>query len=148
MPALAGANLIYGLGMIEMGMTIDFGQLVMDNEFARMIKFVLNGIPVNNETLAVDAIREIGIGKNFLGHISTLNHMKSQSQPQLIDRKMRERWTASGSTDMYQRAIEEAQHILKTHKPDPLPADVLAVMRTIVEEAEEELGVVTHPAKK
>ena len=145
---MAGANLIYGLGMIEMGMTIDFGQLVMDNEFARMIKFVLHGIPVNNETLAVDAIREIGIGKDFLGHISTLNHMKSQSQPQLIDRRMRERWTASGSTDMYQRAIEKAQHILETHKPDPLPADVLAAMRAIVEEAEEELGVVTHPAKK
>ena len=131
-----------------MGMTIDFGQLVMDNEFARMIKFVLNGIPVNNETLAVDAIREIGIGKNFLGHISTLNHMKSQSRPQLIDRKMRERWTAAGSTDMYQRAIEEARHILETHKPDPLPDDVLAALRAIVEEAEEELGVVTHPAKK
>ena len=148
MPALAGANLIYGLGMIEMGMTIDFGQMVMDNEFARMIKFVLNGIPVNKETLAVDAIRETGIGKDFLGHISTFNHMKSQSQPQLIDRKMRERWTAAGSTDMYQRAIEKAQHILKTHKPDPLPTDVIAALRAIVEEAEEELGVVTHPAKK
>ena len=60
---MAGANLIYGLGMIEMGMTIDFGQLVMDNEFARMIKFILQGIAVNTETLAVDAIREIGIGK-------------------------------------------------------------------------------------
>ena len=145
---MAGANLIYGLGMIEMGMTIDFGQLVMDNEFARMIKFVLHGVPVNDETLAVDAIREIGIGKNFLGHISTLNHMKSQSQPQLIDRKMRERWTAAGSTDMYQRAIEEARHILETHKPDPLPANVLAAMRGIVEEAEEELGVATPRAKK
>ena len=148
MPALAGANLIYGLGMIEMGMTIDFGQLVMDNEFARMIKFVLHGVPVNDETLAVDAIREIGIGKNFLGHISTFNHMKSQSQPQLIDRKMRERWTAAGSTDMHQRALEEARHILETHKPDPLPDGVLAALRGIVEEAEEELGVVTPAAKK
>jgi trimethylamine--corrinoid protein Co-methyltransferase len=148
LPALAGANLIYGLGMIEMGMTIDFGQLVMDNEFARMIKFVLHGVPVNDETLAVDAIREIGIGKNFLGHISTFNHMKSQSQPQLIDRKMRERWTAAGSTDMHQRAIEEARHILETHKPDPLPDGVLAALRGIVEEAEVELGVVTPAAKK
>ena len=148
LPALAGANLIYGLGMIEMGMTIDFGQLVMDNEFAKMIKFVLRGIPVNDETLAADVIHEVGIGKDFLGHISTLNHMKSQSQPQLIDRRMRERWTASGSTDMYQRAIEEARYILENHKPDPLPDDVLAAMRAIVEEAEEELGVVTHTEKK
>ena len=62
LPALAGANLIYGLGMIEMGMTIDYGQMVMDNEFARMIKYVVQGIPVNDETLAVDVIHEIGVG--------------------------------------------------------------------------------------
>ena len=148
MPALAGANLIYGLGMIEMGMTIDFGQLVMDNEFARMIKFVLQGIPVNSEMLAVDAIREIGIGNNFLSHTSTLKHMKSQSQPQLIDRRARERWTASGSKDIYQRAVEEARHILETHKPDPLPDDVLATIRGIVDEAEEELGVIAPTAKQ
>lgn len=148
LPALAGANLIYGLGMIEMGMTIDFGQLVMDNEFAKMIKFVLHGIPVNDEMLATDVIHEIGIGKDFLGHISTLNHMNSQSQPKLIDRKMRQRWQAAGSTDIYQRALEEARHILKTHKPDPLPDDVLAAMRAIVEETEEELGVIIPGANK
>jgi trimethylamine--corrinoid protein Co-methyltransferase len=145
---LAGANLIYGLGMIEMGMTIDFGQLVMDNEFAKMIKHVLHGIPVNDEMLATDAIHEVGIGKNFLSHRSTLNHMRSQSQPKLIDRRTRERWKTMGSTDIYQRALAEARHILETHKPDPLPDDVLATMRAIVEEAEEELGVVTRTAKK
>jgi trimethylamine--corrinoid protein Co-methyltransferase len=138
---LAGANLIYGLGMIEMGMTIDFGQLVMDNEFAKMIKFLLHGIPVNDETLAVDVIREIGIGKNFLSHDATFKHMRSQSQPKLIDRRTREEWEASGSTDISERASEEARRILETHKPDPLPDDVLATIRSIVEEAERELGV-------
>ena len=52
MPALAGANLIYGLGMIESGMTFDFGQLVMDNEFAGMIKQCVRGIRVDDEALA------------------------------------------------------------------------------------------------
>ncbi len=141
LPALAGANLIYGLGMIEMGMTIDYGQLVLDNEFAKMIKFLLNGIPVNDETLAVDVIREVGIGKDFLSHDHTYNHMQSQSQPVLIDRNMREDWEASGSTDIHQRALDKAKHILETHKPDPLPDDVLATLRSIVEEAEEELGI-------
>jgi len=127
--------------MIEMGMTIDFGQLVMDNEFAKMIKFLLHGIPVNDETLAVDVIREIGIGNNFLSHDATFKHMRSQSQPTLIDRRMREEWEASGSTDISERASQEARRILETHKPDPLPDDVLATIRSIVEEAERELGV-------
>ena len=138
---MAGANLIYGLGMIEMGMTIDYGQLVMDNEFAKMIKLLLRGIPVNDETLAVDVIREVGVGKDFLSHDHTYKHMRSQSQPELIDRRMREDWEAAGSSDIYQRAMEEARHILETHKPDPLADNVSAEMRSIVEAAEEELGV-------
>jgi trimethylamine--corrinoid protein Co-methyltransferase len=138
---LAGANLIYGLGMIEMGMTIDYGQMVMDNEFARMIKYLVQGIPVNDETLAVDVIKEIGVGKDFLSHASTYKHMRTQSQPKLIDRRMREDWQAAGSTDIYQRALEEARYILENHKPDPLPDDVPAAIRSIVEEAEAELGI-------
>ncbi len=141
LPALAGANLIYGLGMIEMGMTIDYGQMVMDNEFARMIKHIVQGIPVNDETLAVDVIHEIGVGKNFLSHDHTFKHMRSQSQPKLIDRRTREDWEAGGRTDIYQRASEEARYILENHKPEPLPENVLTTIRSIVEEAEAELGV-------
>jgi trimethylamine--corrinoid protein Co-methyltransferase len=141
LPALAGANLIYGLGMIEMGMTIDYGQLVMDNEFAKMIKYTLQGIPVNDETLAVDVMHDVGPGNDFLGHDHTFKHMQEQSQPELIDRRMREDWQAGGSTDLHQRATEKARQILETHQPEPLPDDVLAKMRAIVEEAEEEMGV-------
>lgn len=140
---MAGANLIYGLGMIEMGMTIDYGQMVMDNEFARMIKYLVQGIPVNDETLAVDVIKEIGVGKDFLSHESTYQHMRTQSQPKLIDRRMREDWQAAGGKDIYHRALEEARYILENHKPDPLPDDVLAAIRSIVEEAEAELGIRT-----
>jgi len=124
-----------------MGMTIDYGQLVMDNEFARMIKYTVQGIPVNDETLAVDVINEVGIGKDFLSHDSTYKHMRSQSNPELIDRKMRVDWVKEGSTDIYQRAMEKARFILENHKPDPLPEDVLSTIRSIVEEAEAELGV-------
>ena len=124
-----------------MGMTIDYGQMVMDNEFARMIKYLVQGIPVNDETLAVDVIKEIGVGKDFLSHASTYKHMRTQSQPKLIDRRMREDWQAAGATDIYQRALEEARYILENHKPDPLPDDVLAAIRSIVEEAEAELGI-------
>lgn len=138
---MAGANLIYGLGMIEMGMTIDFGQLVMDNEFARMIKHAVKGVLVNDETLAVDVIREIGVGKDFLSHESTYKYMRSQSQPSLIDRNMREDWAAAGSTDIYQRSLAQAKYILENHQPEPLPAGAADTIRSIVEESEAELGI-------
>ena len=127
--------------MLESGITFDFGQLVIDNEFARMIKHTVKGITVNDGTLAVDVIKEIGIGKDFLSHESTYKHMRSQSQPELIDRKMREDWEQSGRTDMYQRATEKAINILETHRPEPLPDDILARLRSIIEEAEGELDI-------
>ncbi len=141
---MAGANLIYGLGMIEMGMTIDYGQLVMDNEFARMIKYVVQGIAVTDESLAVDVMHEVGVGKDFLSHDHTMKHMRTQSQPKLIDRRTREDWEAGGKTDLYQRALEEARYILENHKPDPIPDEVLTTIRSIVEEAEAELGVIQN----
>jgi trimethylamine--corrinoid protein Co-methyltransferase len=142
---LAGANLIYGLGMLEMGMTIDYGQLVMDNEFARMIKHTVGGIPVNDENLAVDVIKEIGPFKDFLSHETTYRYMRSQSQPRLIDRRMREDWERDGGTDIYTRAVEEAKYILENHKPEPLPEAVRAELRSIVEDAEKKLGIAQRP---
>lgn len=133
--------MVYGLGMLESGVTIDFGQLVMDNEFAGMIKHVLNGIPVTDESLAVDVIHDVGPLKDFLAQKHTLKHMRSQSQPDLIDRRRRSKWEDLGGTDMYERASAKAREILETHQPDPLPEDVLATIRSIVEGAEEELGV-------
>jgi trimethylamine--corrinoid protein Co-methyltransferase len=106
--------------MLEMGVTFDFGQLVMDNEFARMIKHAVQGIPVNDETLAVDVIKEVGPFKDFLSHKHTLRHMRSQSQPVLIDRRRRSKWEQAGGTDIYQRATEKAREILETHKPGSL----------------------------
>ena len=139
--ALAGVNVVYGLGMLESGVTIDFGQLVMDNEFAGMIKHVLNGIPVDDENLAVDVIHDVGPLKDFLAQKHTLKHMRTQSQPDLIDRRRRSKWEEMGATDMYARAAAKAREILETHEPDPLPEDVLSTIRSIVESAEEELGV-------
>ena len=140
-PALAGANMIYGLGMLESGITFDYGQLVLDCEFVRMIKFSLGGIPVIDETLAVDVIKEIGPGNDFLMHPLTFERMRDQSRPEFIDRRMRAAWQASGAATAYQRAVEKARWILANHRPDPLPGEVLEAIRRIVVETESELGV-------
>lgn len=140
--ALGGANLIYGLGMLELGITFDFAQLVMDNETAKMIKKAVSGIAVNEETLAVDVIKEVGAGGEFITHDHTYrNFKKEQSQSKLIDRRMREAWLGLGGKDYTERAYEEAISILENHKPDPLSDDAKTKIRAIVEEAEAEYGV-------
>ena len=141
LPALAGSNVIYGLGMLEMGITFDLTQLVLDNEIAGMIMHSVGGIPVNDETLSVDVIKKLGIGKDYLSHESTYKHMRSQSNAQLIDRRMREDWEAAGSKDIYQRAHEKMIDILESYEPPKLSDDILAKIREIVDGAEKEKGV-------
>ena len=125
-----------------MGMTLSWAQLVMDNEIAGMVKHVVQGIPVNDETLAVDVIHEVGAFGDFISHEHTRKHMRTlQSQPKLIDRRRRDFWQQLGGTDLAERAREEAKYILKTHKPDPLPPGVSSALRSIVENAEKEFCV-------
>lgn len=140
--ALAGANMIYGLGMTELGMTLDFAQLVVDNEMAKMVRKVIEGIPVNDETLAVDVIRKVGAGGHFLMEDHTMRHMKTvQSHSKLFDRITRESWTERGAKDLATRAVEEARYILEHHKPEPLPSKVMRQLRKIIEQAGEEWGI-------
>ena len=140
LPALAGANLIYGAGMLESGMTIDYAQLVMDAEFARLIKHTVNGVEVSDETLSIDVINDVGAFHDFLSHEDTYRHMRSQSQSRLIDRRVREEWAADGATTLYDRARAEAMRILETHEPTPLPAGAAEEMAAIIADAKRELG--------
>jgi len=141
MAALAGANLIYGAGMIESGVTFDCGQLVMDNEFARMIKHVVGGIPVDDETLAVEDIAGVGPFGDFLSLGATLTHMRDLSQPEFLDRRVREDWEERGSRDLYATCVEKARDIIREHVPEPVPDDVAARVHAIVEETDRAAGV-------
>jgi trimethylamine--corrinoid protein Co-methyltransferase len=138
---LAGANLIYGAGMIESGVTFDCGQFVMDNEIARMIKHVVGGIRVDDESLAVEDIAAVGAFGDFLSLDATLTHMRELSQPEVLDRRVREDWEARGSTDLYARCLETARDVMREYHPEPLPDDVAARIRAIVEDTDRAAGV-------
>ena len=139
--ALAGASIIYGAGMIESGVTFDCAQLVMDNEFAKMIKFVVNGIDVNDELLMVDEIHKVGAFGDFLSLDSTYRHMREQSQPRLLDRRVREERQSDGATDLYTRSRAQAREIIENHRPEPLDDDVVRQMRAFVQAADQERSV-------
>lgn len=142
-PALGGANQIYGAGMIESGVTMDYGVLVQDNEIARMVKYVLGGIPTNDETLLVDEIIDVGSDDDFLSRMSTLKLMRAhQSRAGLIDRGVREEWVMAGSTDLYQRCVDKAKELVEGHEVEALPSDVVDEIHAIVQRVEKGAGVV------
>jgi len=138
---LAGANLIYGMGQLESGLTYSSQQLVTDNDIVKMAKRVIRGIDVTDETMAVDIIKQSHEIKDFLRQKHTIKFMREeQSRPKLMDRTTRGTWEEAGSKDLNQRAREETSRILKTHKPTPLPEEVQKELRDIVAAAEKEVA--------
>ena len=129
--------MIYGSGMLEMGMTFSFGQLVIDDEIAAMVKRVVRGVGFDDELMGVDLIKEIGIGGHFLAQRHVLDHLGTeQIQATIIDRRVREDWQADGAKSLQHTANQKAKEILESHTPEPLPEDMVAELRRIIEKAE------------
>jgi trimethylamine--corrinoid protein Co-methyltransferase len=126
--------------MTESGVTFDPAQLVMDDEWIGMIKYFVGGIKVDAETLMGADIAAVGPFGDFLSLPSTYAHMREQSQPRIMDRRVREDWQADGATDMYERARRRACELLDSQRREPLDEGVKQQMRTIVERVDAERG--------
>ncbi len=140
--ALAGANISFGAGVIESGMTFDYAKFIMDVEQLRRIMIVLKGIEISDMTIDLNIINEVGPGGEFISHHSTLQGMHKLSQARLFDRQTRDVWLSEhDGRDLTDRAYEEALKILDSHKPAPLPDGVADAVREIIEDYEAELKV-------
>ena len=122
--ALAGSNLNHDLGYLDFGRTGSLEMIVMLNEIVDQVRRFCRGVPLNDDVLAVDIIKEVGANGNFLTHPHTLKHLRStQWRPELISRLGYDDWLASGGTSFLERAREKLQQILKEHHPPPISAD-------------------------
>ena len=117
----SGANLIYeaaGMHASLLGCCLE--SYVIDNDMLGAINRTVRGIEVNDETLAIDPIREVcleGPG-HYLGHEQTLSRMQTDYlYPSVGDRENINNWIEQGSTDVVQRARKIVQDTLESHFP-------------------------------
>jgi trimethylamine--corrinoid protein Co-methyltransferase len=138
--ALAGANIIYGAGSLESGLTFDYAKLIMDCEQINRIGHVIKGIEVSDETMAVDIIKSIGPGGEFMTCQHTFDNMRQMSMSKLFDRRNRDAWQKhTGGRNLTERAYTEAQKIIAEHTPLPLPDGATEEMRRIIADYEKKL---------
>jgi len=136
---LAGVNLCHDCGYLAGGSIGSMEMAVICNDVLGNILRIIKGTEVNDETLAVDVIKEVGPEGNFLGHKHTLKHIREELHlPTIFDRTPEAAWAKAGSKPLHQVAKEQAQKILKEHHPQPLPRDVQAKLSEIVKQAERE----------
>lgn len=121
-PALAGTDCLRLVaGELDFGLSASYEQLVIDNEMAGEVLRIGRGVEVNPETLALDVIKRVGLGGNYLGERHTLKHFKEELWlPPLADRRGRDVWESKGGLDILQRAQGRVADILEKHHPRPL----------------------------
>lgn len=114
MVALAGGNFIHdAAGFLEFCMTASYDKLVIDNEILGMVMRAVEGITVDDESLAFEALKKAGPGGHFVSSRHTRRHMRSEHYHcQLSDRENREKWEAAGAKDARARATDKVREIL------------------------------------
>ncbi|WIY24378.1 trimethylamine methyltransferase family protein [Parasedimentitalea psychrophila] len=122
--ALSGVNFVVMGGLLDALMSLDFGQLAIDNEIACMIKRVREGVTFNEDTIALDDIKRIGPAGMFADAPMTLENMTTATfMPELADRDLRETWMENGSSTIHQRALNKAMAILSSPNHAALDAE-------------------------
>lgn len=128
--------MIYGSGMLELGQTFSLEQMIIDNDIIMMERKFMEGIPVTEETLAVDAIKMIGVGNDFISHPSTMEQIDLASDPVVFDRRMLGEWRADGKKDVVDVAHEIVVDILANRQIKPLDKAVDDAWQEICKKAD------------
>jgi trimethylamine--corrinoid protein Co-methyltransferase len=115
MASLTMSDMLLGVGLLHGSRIWSYEQMLMDCEIFDLVACMMEGIVVDEETLAFEAIQSVGPGGNFLTQPHTRKHARERWIPQFMDRRPYEiweqRWLGLGT---------RAQEILKNHQPDPL----------------------------
>lgn len=106
--------------MLGLGMSFSMEQLVIDNDMIGMMRYAKRGIEVNEKTLSVKAIQDVGIGGNFIGYPDTLENMDLPSMPEVLDRSMYDEWMNKGGKWDVDLAHEKVVDILANYEPTPI----------------------------
>jgi len=134
--ALSGANIVHDVGYMSEGDCYSLQMLVMCDELIDFVKQFMGGVKVDEETLALDVIDEVGAHGHYLDHEHTMKHFRNEQYPNLLDTSKYEKWLAAGSKTMEARASEEVDRILREHKPEALSEKVKLKIDSIVERAD------------
>ena len=119
MASLTMSDMLLGIGLLAGSTVWSFAQMMMDCEIFGIVAKVMDGIPVDEESVAFEAIREVGPGGTYLTHDHTKRHMRELWLSSYLDRRPMSVWEKKkdGAPDW---ALDKARRILETHRPAPL----------------------------
>lgn len=142
---MGGVNMLkHGLGWMEGGLHTSFEKFVMDADILQMVSQFLTPVEVNRDSLALDAMREVGPGGHFFGCEHTQERFRTAFYPPMVsDWRNYESWEEAGSPTAYDKTHEMYQQILKTYETPPIDEGIAAELQAFVTRRTEEGGAPT-----
>ncbi|MDR3586557.1 MAG: trimethylamine methyltransferase family protein [Desulfosporosinus sp.] len=145
MAQLMGANLVHDVGYLEGGKTGSLTFLTMCNDFMDAARYMGRGTRIDEETLAVDVIDEVGPGGNFLAHTHTYEHFRTEIwAPKQFNRSFWELWEEQGSKTVEDNSAELTKEIVATHTPEMLDETIRTGLSEIIAETERRKEMVSE----
>ncbi|MDP3523810.1 MAG: trimethylamine methyltransferase family protein [Hoeflea sp.] len=121
-----GANFIlHSAGFLDGLLSMSYEKFVMDADFCGALHSYLAGVVVDDNTLALDAFREVGVGKHFLGCAHTMeNYTTAFWDSEIADNEPFEKWDIAGRTDAATRANARWKRTLAEYQAPPMDVAV------------------------
>jgi len=130
-----GANIIHDCGYLDNAMTGSLELIAFCDEVIGWIKSYSTRLEITEETLALDLIHEVGPDGHFIDTDHTFRHFREAWVPNLFDRFDYESWSAAGRLTLQQRANQRVLEIIKNHRAEPLPKEVVQQLEAIVDQS-------------
>jgi trimethylamine--corrinoid protein Co-methyltransferase len=114
MGLLAGVNfMLHACGWLEGGLVSSYEKFVMDADQLGTLHHLAQGIHMDTNGQAMDALREVGPGGHFLGCEHTQSNFKTAFwRSDLFDYKPFETWAEEGARDTQTLAAERVKKML------------------------------------
>lgn len=126
--SLTGADLVHDVGLTYHCTILSPELVVLVNETIDMVKVLLRGIQINEETLCLDLIERLGPKSNYLAESHTLKHFRKFWMPKIFDRSNVKK---EGVKDCEDLLNEKTIELLETHKPKPLAEDLYKELKKV-----------------
>lgn len=139
--ALAGINIMHGPGMLEFESCQSIEKLVLDNEICGMAIKAAKGFEVDDKALALDIIRNVGAGGEYIKNFNALKLLKEKiyeicyMPSDLISREPRETFEKRGAKDSFRRAKDCVRKLLEKYKAKYLTPNIEQKMKDIIRSA-------------
>ncbi len=143
---LTGPEFVHDNGYTESGITGDIFQTVLDDEILGMARTIQKGVRVDDETMAVDVINNVGPGGHYLYEDHTMKWFREHWRPTMMDRDSYEDWDAKGRKSLKDRVLAKTRDIIDNYEGPitKVPNDVKHDIDKVLEEGEAHFARTTN----